>query len=119
MPTIAIDFDGTITNYKGYKGKGIFDDPLPKCREEIKKIIEQGWTVIINTTRAETWEVQKYLNKHKIPFHYINYNPTNTDLHLSPAKVIADVYLDDRNVEFNGNWEKAIEKISKFKIWWA
>ena len=31
IKTAAIDFDATIAKYDGWKGKGVFGDPLDMC----------------------------------------------------------------------------------------
>lgn len=118
MPTIAIDFDGTITRYSGYKGKLVFDLPFGGAKKYINKLRKDGWTIIINTTRKEILDVEMYLRDWGIYYDFVNYNPQNQERDLSDKKVIADVYLDDRNVEFDGDWGKAFEKIKKFKPWW-
>lgn len=115
---IAIDFDGVISNYKGFKGKGVFEEPVPGSIMAIQCLSLSGHTIIINTTRSETWLVEEYLEKHKIPFNYINFCPENQRRHLSPTKVLADVYIDDRNVRFDGNWVATYDEVIKFKPWW-
>lgn len=115
---IAIDFDGVINNYAGYKGKGVFEDPVPGAALSIQTLKSVGHTIIINTTRSETWLVEEYLVKYGIPFHHINYNPENAKRHLSPAKIIADVYIDDRNICFNGSWLDCLKDLENFKPWW-
>jgi len=116
--TVAVDFDGVINNYSRYKGKGVFEEPVPGVVEAFRTMKAAGWTIIINTTRSETWLIEEYCKKHGILFDYINHNPANNVLHLSPTKVIADVYVDDRNVRFDGNWCKAIDEIRNFKPWY-
>ena len=116
--TIAIDFDGTITKYKRYQGKGIFDPPIENAKEVINKLWHEGNTIIINTTRSETYKVKEYLIDHNIKFHYVNFNPDNHRFDMSPVKMIADVYIDDRGITFDGNWGEIYEKLKTFKPWW-
>jgi len=116
--TLAVDFDGVISYYKGFKGKGVFGPPIEGCREMLNDLIKNDWTVIINTTRSETPDIKAYLNLHNIPYHHINFNPENVRQQLSDTKVVAHVYLDDRAVRFNGNWKEAAEQIMNFEPWW-
>ena len=115
---IAIDFDGVINGYKGFKGKGKFEPPVPGAYRALTLLKEAGHTIIINTTRSETWLVEDYLRKNGIPFDHINTNPENAKRHLSPSKVLADIYIDDRNIPFDGNWSRTLGEIEVFKPWW-
>ena len=113
--TLAVDFDGTIADYSaGYKGKGVFGEPIDGAREFIQKLHDEGWLIIIWTGRDENGLVSKYLDANKIPYDHINENPNQ--LNDSP-KIFADVYLDDRGVNFDGSWKKAYKSISEFESW--
>ena len=117
--TIAIDFDGTIAQYDRYRGKGIFGLPIDGAIEKINRLASQGNIIIINTTRIEKHDVAEYLKLYGIHYDYINYNPENDRQMLSHSKVLADVYIDDRNIEFNGEWnDDLIAKINNFKPHW-
>lgn len=118
MPTVCIDFDATIAYYDGWKGHGVFGKPLPECRKMLGKLKKLGWIIIVNTCRSETELIIKYLDGNKIPYDYINYNPENTKLGLSLAKPIADVYVDDRAVKFEGDWTKTFRDILQHKRWY-
>ena len=115
---IAVDFDGTISRYDGFKGKGIFGEPIRHAEYFIKLLKEDGHRIIINTTRSETHQVIDYLKGNRIPFDYVNHNPENIIRGCSLGKVLADVYVDDRNIPFNGNWNEAYARIKEFKEWW-
>lgn len=117
--TVAIDFDGVISTYSGWKGKGVFGPPIEGVVESLKKMKELGWRIIINTTRIELHDVATYLDFNKIPFDFINHNPENVEQMLHPGKVLADVYIDDRSLTFNGVWdEKFFDEIANYKPWW-
>lgn len=116
--TIAIDFDAVISKYTGWKGKGIFGPPVNGVKEALIWLKGAGYKVIINTTRSETWLVEEYMLANSLSFDYINFNPDNVTLHLSPSKVIADIYVDDRALKFEGHWKKTLQDIVTFKVWW-
>lgn len=116
--TICIDFDGVIAEYSKWKGKGFFGNPLPVAKEKISLLKEQGWKIIIHTTRSETDLIKSYLISHRIPFDYINHNPENIDQGCNLGKPLATVYLDDRAVCFDGDWDKAFNKIKTFEVWY-
>lgn len=114
--TVAVDFDGVISRYDGWKGPGVFGGPIEGCREELEKLKEEGWTVIIFTTRGVDIDlVRNYLVKHKIPFDHINENRPDAPKNISDKKVIADCYIDDRAINFDGCWEGMAKKVLEFK----
>ena len=115
---IAVDFDGVISFYDHWKGKGVFGAPVKGCQEALSYLKEQGHTIIVYTCRLEIDKVQEYLLAHGVPFDYINYNPDNYKQMLHPAKIVADVYIDDRGVCFQGQWDKEfVSQIVNFKPW--
>lgn len=114
---ICIDFDGVIVPYKPFCGVGIFPDPLPGISEATKKLSLHGHLLIIFTVRNEIEFLKKFLKKHNVHFDFINHNPLQhpeTNLH----KPLADVYIDDRGLTFQGKWDETfIEQILNFKPW--
>ncbi|ADC64719.1 Haloacid dehalogenase domain protein hydrolase type 3 [Ferroglobus placidus DSM 10642] len=107
--TIAIDLDGTILEYDGWKGHSHFGKPLPGAREALQKLKEEGFVIIIWTTRGDREKVARYLKEQGIPFDYINENPYQPP--DSSNKIYADYYVDDRAVEFKGDWQEVLKKV--------
>src|SRR6201988_2756427 len=64
--TIAVDFDGVIAEYDGWKGKGVLGLPRKDVVEALHELRAEGWKVVIHTTRGER-EVRPYLVRHGIP----------------------------------------------------
>ena len=118
MKTVAVDFDGVIAEYYHFRGKGVFGPPVKGVVEELIKLKRLCWRIIINTTRSETWLVKEYLNKYGIPWDFVNYNPENHTRDLSPSKIIADVYIDDRAIAFDGEWKGMAKRVDSFKPWY-
>ena len=116
MKTICIDIDGTICRYDGWRGHDHFGIVLPGAREAIKKLHEDGWYIIIFSTRSKRDSIKKFLENEKIYFDSINENPYQPDNALG-GKPIADVYLDDKAVTFKGDWATAYEEIINFQPW--
>jgi hypothetical protein len=115
MPTIAVDFDGVINPYfKGFQGPGIYEPPKLDMKILLERLQDEGWTIIIFTCRDEESGIRKYLQTWGIPFSFINFNPRNEELGLS-RKVVADVYLDDKAITFDGSTNGLFEKIMNFK----
>lgn len=49
---IAVDFDGTLAEYHGFKGVGVYGPPVPAMMERVRKWIADGHTVVIFTSRV-------------------------------------------------------------------
>jgi len=116
MKTICIDFDGVIHDYSnGWQGDDVFGKPVEGAKEGLKALKDAGWTIILFTTRKATGKLYDFLAEHDLTVDYVNWNPNQPK--NTSGKLIADVYLDDRGVCFDGDWKKAIELISAFKPW--
>ena len=115
--TICIDFDGVIHDYStGWRGIDVFNEPVSGAKEGTASLKEQGWTIIIYTTRNDTPALREWLEENQITYDYINENPNQPE-ESDKGKLIASVYLDDRAVLFDGNWELAVEKTLGFTPW--
>lgn len=49
---VAVDLDGTLAEYNGFKGAGIIGAPIPKMLERVKRWLSAGVDVRIFTARA-------------------------------------------------------------------
>lgn len=109
--TIAFDFDGVIHRYsKGWDDGSIYDKPVDGIKETIDQLREEGFEVVIYSTRAKSTtgiqDMKKWLKKYKIEIDDI-----------ATDKPIALMYVDDRAVPFNGNCETLLKNIHGFKTW--
>lgn len=109
-PTICVDFDGVIATDNGWQGVGVFGQPMSGTRAALKYLESLGWFIIVHTCRGEEGLIEEYLEKHGIPFHAINKNPYQPD-GMNNGKPMADAYLDDRAVFFDGDWADMMPKI--------
>lgn len=102
MCTIAIDYDGTIS----------FD--FNKARKAISTLMKEGHYIIIWSSRnnsrqhperseALMKEMKEALQLHQVPFHEIDDG--------SVGKFHAQVYIDDKALTFQDNWDELIERI--------
>jgi hypothetical protein len=78
---IAIDLDGTLAHYDGWKGPGIIGDPIPEMVEKVKLFMANGFAFWVFTARIapdSTIEIKgdafqehvailEWLRKHEIP----------------------------------------------------
>lgn len=105
--TILIDLDGVLNTYNGN-----FDENyIPTIKEgalEFIKEISKKFRVVIFTTRnsllASRWIIDNGLEK------YVE-NVTNVK---EPAYLI----IDDRCINFDGNYNNLTDKINKFSVWY-
>jgi hypothetical protein len=111
--TVAVDFDGVISAYNGWKGEGVFGKPIDLQRmiSELLYLHHQGWKIIIWTTRNEQADVADWLGRHIIPYDAINHNPWAPKNIVNSRKIVADVYIDDRAIPFDGSWESMASKV--------
>jgi len=62
--TYAVDWDGTLVEYQGYIGPGVFGPPVPAMVERVKSWLMTGHEVIIYTARvSEEWNLQEVWNE--------------------------------------------------------
>lgn len=112
---LAIDFDGTIAE-RAWPDVG----PLIENADVyIRKLYEEGHVILINTCRTGKYEgyAEDFLNKHNIPYHYINSNdPELIELFKQDCrKISADLYIDDKCLMgLPDSWEE-IYNIIKLK----
>lgn len=112
---LAIDLDGTLLKYDGWKGDAHYGEPNPGMKEVLEKVRAAGWTIVIWTTRGGDGAIRNHLAKHQIPFDYINKNPHGPP--SSSPKIFADVYLDDRAIRFEGSTTGLADRILSVKPW--
>lgn len=110
--TVVFDFDGVIHSYtSGWKGTSVaIDPPVLGIKEEIDKIREAGYEVVVVSTRCETEVgiqcVKNYLQHHNIVVDRV--------LKEKPPAI---VYIDDRAICFDGHPETLLDKIQNFVPW--
>lgn len=104
--TIAIDFDGVLHRYQGYKN-GRIDGPIQGARAAIRRMMARGDTVVVFSTRDKEM-IQQWLIDHHFPA-----------LHVTDVKQPFYVIVDDRAVPFEGAWTAELEhKIEHFSPYW-
>lgn len=91
---IAVDFDHTLVDY---------DKALPGAKEAINTLREQGHKIIIWSCNNKSW-IERVLRNNDIRYDWI--------AESDGGKIIADVYIDDRAIRFNGNWDDTLKEVS-------
>lgn len=111
--TIAVDFDGVIANYDGWRGRAELGSPRPDVLKVLKQLREDGWKIIIHTTRCEE-DVRSFLYKFSVEYDEVNINSDYQNLGVKP---VATIYWDDRALRYSGNAYRDLMIIRGFKTW--
>jgi len=104
---ILLDLDGVLNIYNG----NYEHDKIPAIKEGAKEFIEklnQNFDLYLFTTRekklSEQWLKDNNLNKYFKD--------------ITNIKIPAYLYIDDRCICFNGNYDKLLSEIDNFKVYW-
>lgn len=109
MPkTISIDLDGVLNTYHGdYDNEKI--SPIKEGAVEFLAELSKDYKLEIFTVRDREL-VKNWLEDNKISV-YIS-DITNA------KNPYSSVYVDDRAINFDGNYSKTIKEIKEFKPYW-
>ena len=111
-PTIAVDFDGTISQEGENWNYPDMGEPFPGVREalsELKKwFVIRIYTCRMNGVNAQEWHanmsaIKEYMDTYGIPYDDI--------VQWNEGKPFADYYIDNRAVGFNGDWSATVDFI--------
>ncbi len=107
---IAVDFDGTIVEHEyPHIGKEI-----PFAFYTLKKLQNEGHLLILWTSRKgkELEEAVEFCKKNGVEFYAINKNyPEEIWNEDTARKIVADIYIDDRNLGGFPGWGEAYQMI--------
>jgi len=97
--TIAVDWDGTLVEYHGYKGPGVYGAPVPSMVTRVHQWLRDGCEVLIFTSRVSVeWEPSKVMTECQ------TIDTALHDMGLPPLQITANKYSrisefwDDRGV---------------------
>ncbi len=107
MKTIFIDLDGVLNNYTGDYDENIIP-PMKQGAKEFLEELYKNYKMKLFTTRktnlAKQWLIDNNLDKYFL-------DVTNT-------KEPAWLYIDDRCIKFEGDYNKLYTDIKNFKAWY-
>ena len=106
-PNIVLDFDGVLNQYQGWKGENQLYTPRQGTRQFLEQL-NKDYNIIILSARSPT-KIQTWLENHNLD-QYIT-EVTN----IKPPAVI---YIDDRGLKFEGNYQETLEQIRTFQTHW-
>lgn len=102
---IMIDFDMVIHKYSHGWNEGIIEDPpINGVKEVIQKFRNDGYEVIILTSRLCSEFQDASFQKNQIEEWLRNYGIEVDG--ITEKKFPAEIYIDDRGYRFNGQWNK-------------
>ena len=104
--TVCVDFDGVLNNYHGYDG-----DNLGTPREGVKEFLEQlslEYDIVIFSARRYS-KIIKWLTDYDLIKYVSN---------VTSYKVPAVAYIDDRGINFDGDYTNALRQLKMFRPYW-
>ena len=105
--TILIDLDGVLNEYTGNFDKNY----IPQIKEGAKNFIEK---------LSENFEIKLFTTRNKIlaTKWIIENNLDSYILDVTDKKDLCWLFIDDRFINFKGNYESLYEQIENFKPWY-
>ena len=106
---ICVDLDGVIHGYsKGYQDGSIYDEPVPGAKESLQKMKDMGHRVYVFSARTDVRAIEEYMDKHNLYYDKV---------HTGSKPPEAEIFIDDRAINFSGDWADTMSKVENFEIW--
>lgn len=104
---IFLDFDGVMNDYQGWQGEDVLFSPREGLEEFLQQL-SQKFKIYIFTARNKD-NVQNWVDKNNLS-EYIQ--------DVTDKKEPAYLYIDDRAISFDGDYDKTVAAIEKFEPYW-
>lgn len=105
--SVAVDFDGVIHGYsEGWKDGEVYDEPVEGSIEALEELSTM-FNIYIFTVRKNKEVVKNYIQK---------YSP-NLKFKVTNKKPHAEMYIDDRAINFSGDWKDTMNQVKNFQTW--
>ena len=105
--TLLIDLDGVLNNYDGNYDKDNIPSIKDGAKEQLKKL-------------SKDYEIKLFTSRNKLlAGKWIFDNKLNEFISdITSEKQPAWLYIDDRGLNFNGDYQKLYDDIINFKVWY-
>ncbi len=106
--TVAVDFDGVLNDYTGWKGEDDLGQPTAGTQQFLS-LLDADYRVVIYTTRCMS-RVRVWLKEHGLSG-YVD--------EVCNEKPMAVAYIDDRAIRFDGDYGSVLVELASFAPHWA
>ncbi len=104
---ILIDLDGVLNIYNGKYEPDVIPDIKNGARELVENL-SKNFDLYLFTTREKSLS-KKWLNENKLNMYFKD---------ITNIKIPAYLYIDDRCICFNGDFQKLMSEINNFNVYW-
>ena len=106
-PRVALDFDGVLNTYEGWRGEGDLYAPRPDVQQFLALLDADYWVTIHSTREPE--RIREWLEEHGLSSYVRD---------VTSRKPPALAYIDDRAIRFDGDYGATLVELSTFKPYW-
>jgi hypothetical protein len=107
-PVVCVDLNGVLDLYRGWRSPEHWDPPRAGAGEFLRSLRDRGFRVVVFTTRYRD-DARSWLDRHGL----LAWVDEVTD-----KKPAAHVFVDDRAVCFQGDFEETLEQVLAFRAHW-
>ncbi len=104
--TVCIDFDGVLNKYAGFHEDELYH-PRPFVEDFLCKI-DDYYDIVILTSR----------DVNKVKSWFYQYGLEKIPVKITNEKVPAIAYIDDRAIQFKGNFNDTLKELFDFEPYW-
>jgi hypothetical protein len=115
--TVAIDLDGVLAQYTGWKNSaGKIGQPYRHAWLLLQEL-HQAYRVIIWSSRSSAL-ILSWLVEHDL-WQFVDEINVNTQIYGdNPGKPVASAYVDDRAIRFEGDVPRLLTELAESIEWW-
>ena len=113
--TVAVDFDGVLARYDGWKGEDVLGEPLEGAMDFLRALATE-YDIVIHSTR-DSVAIRQWIQKYGLDEDGDCDFQLDASIEISQEKPLALLYIDDRAFCFQGKFP-TIDEIKTFRPWW-